>query len=304
MKLRVNDLSIEYELDGPVDAPVLLMIHGVGAQLTRWPPNLCEQLIAAGFRILRYDPRDIGLSTHLDDAPVPNLADVLKAKAAGLEPDLPYTLSDLASDAAAMLDALGIQSAHVLGVSLGGMVAQTLAIEHPSRVESLAIIMSQSGNPDLPPSTPEALEALSRPAPNPRGDLAAYLDHQVDLNRILGSPAYPGSDDELRNYAALAAERAWNPSGAARQLAAGRGSADRRSQLRKLSVPTVIVHGVNDLLIPCEAGEDLAANIDQSWLAKIRGMGHDLPEELLGLFVALIRANADRTPKQSTANAN
>lgn len=294
---KVNGITLEYEIEGPADAPVLLMIHGVGAQLIRWPPAFCKALVEAGFRILRFDPRDIGLSTHMDDAPVPDLAKVLEARARGEEPDLPYTLSDLAADATGLLDALGIRSAHVLGISLGGMVAQVIAIEHPARVDSLAIMMSQSGNPGIPPSRSEALAALTKPAPDPVHEREAYLDHQVERNRVLGSPAYPVPEAELRRFAALAAERAWNPRGTARQLVAGRGSADRRALLRKLSVPALVLHGADDPLIPVEAGEDIADSIRGSWFVKIDGMGHDLPSELFGLFVAAIGANAARAAR-------
>lgn len=290
----VNGITLEYEIEGPADAPVLLMIHGVGAQLIRWPRGLCQALLAAGFRILRFDPRDIGLSTHMDDAPVPDLAKVLEARARGEEPDLPYTLSDLAADAVGLLDALDIRSAHVLGVSLGGMVAQVMAIEYSQRVASLAILMSQSGNPAIPPSRPEALAILSKPAPDPVSAHEAYLDHQVELNRVLGSPAYPVPEKDLRQFAAEAARRAWNPKGTARQLAAGRGSADRRTSLRALSVPTLVLHGAEDPLIPVAAGEDIAGNIERSWFVKVAGMGHDLPAELFDLIAATIGTNAGR----------
>ncbi len=264
MQACVNGITLEYEIAGPPDAPVLLMIHGLGAQLVRWPEDLCRQLIAAGFRILRFDPRDIGLSTHMDDAPVPDLAAVLRDKAEGRTPHLPYTLSDLAADAIGLLDALDVRTAHILGVSLGGMVAQVLAIEHPSRVASLAIMMSQSGNPGLPPAKPEAMGILASPAPDPAIDREAYLDHQVQLNRALGSPAYPAPESELRHFAALAADRAWNPAGTARQMAAGQGSADRRAALSRLSLPAAVIHGADDPLIPAVAGEEIAQALPQS----------------------------------------
>ena len=297
-QVRANGNCLEYEIDGPAEAPVLLMIHGVGAQLIRWPPDLCRALVEAGFRILRFDPRDIGLSSRMDHAPVPDLAEVIAARARGEEPDLPYTLHDLAADAVGLLDALGIRSAHVLGVSLGGMVAQVMAIEHPSRVESLAIMMSQSGNPDVPPSRPEALAIMTRPTPDPVREHRAYLDHQVERNRVLGSPAYPVPEAELRHYAAQAAERAWNPAGTARQLAAGRGSADRRAMLRQLRIPALVLHGADDPLIPVAAGEDIADSIEKSWFVKVDGMGHDLPAELFGLFVSAIAANARRAAQR------
>jgi pimeloyl-ACP methyl ester carboxylesterase len=293
VQVSANGITIEYELSGPADGPVLLMIHGVGAQLVRWPQALCGAFERKGFRTLRLDNRDIGLSTHID-APVPDIAAVVEARRQGREPELPYTLSDMAADTVGLLDALGIGRAHVLGVSLGGMVAQVMAIEHPARVRSLNIFMSQSGNPGLAPSKPEAIAILSRRAPDPHEDREGYLRHQVELNRVLGSPDYPASETELRTFATLAAGRAWNPAGPARQLAAARGAADRRPALRTLPIPTLVVHGVEDPLIPVEHGADIARAIKGAWLLELNGMGHDLPAELTDLFVSAVSANCDR----------
>ena len=292
--VAANGITIAYEMEGPEQGPVLLMIHGVGAQLIRWPEALCEALVVAGFRTLRMDNRDIGLSTHMTDAAVPDLAEVTRARDAGRVVQLPYTLVDMADDAAALLDALGIARVHVLGVSLGGMIAQQLAIAHPDKVASLALVMTQSGNPALPPSNPEALAMLARRAPDPFGAREEYLDHQVLLNRTIGSPAYPVPEANLRSMAARTAERAWNPLGPARQLVAARASPDRTPALRALRVPTLVIHGADDPLILPECGDDLARTIPQAWLLKPGGMGHDLPVELTGLFVATILANAER----------
>jgi pimeloyl-ACP methyl ester carboxylesterase len=293
-QVTANGIGIAYELDGPAEGPVLLMIHGVGAQLVRWPEALCAALAAAGFRTLRMDNRDIGLSTHMDGAAVPDLAEVTRAKAEGRVPDLPYTLSDMADDSAGLLDALGIERVHVLGVSLGGMIAQQLAIAHPAKVASLALMMTQSGNPVLPPSNPEVLAMLAKRAPDPVSAREDYLSHQVLLNRTIGSPAYPAPEADLRAIAARTAERAWNPLGPARQLAAARAAPDRTPALRELRVPTLVIHGADDPLILPECGDDLAAAIPQAWLLKPGGMGHDLPTALTGLFVATICANVER----------
>ncbi|MBV1687308.1 alpha/beta hydrolase [Novosphingobium sp. G106] len=291
---RANGIEIEYELSGPEGGPVLMLIHGVGAQLIRWPPALIERFERAGFRTLRFDNRDVGLSSHLNHLGIPDIAAIVAARAAGGEPELPYSLSDMAADTAGLLDALGIAQAHVLGVSLGGMVGQVLAIEHRARVRSLNLFMTQSGNPDLPPSDPGALAILSKRAPDPQEDREAFLSHQAALNRALGSPDYPAPESELRAFAALAADRAYNPAGPARQLAAARGAPDRRPQLRALSVPALVVHGRNDPLFPPECGTDLARSIPGSWLLEPGGMGHDLPAELIDLFVETVRANCAR----------
>ena len=296
---QANGISIEYEISGPPDGPVLLMIHGVGAQLIRWSPALCERFEKAGFRTLRFDNRDVGLSTRMNDLGIPDIAAILAARREGREPELPYTLSDMAADTAGLLDALGIASAHVLGVSLGGMVAQVLAIEHTARVLSLNLFMTQSGNPRLPPSTPEALAILSRPAPDPRKDREVFLRHQVALKRALGSPDYPAPEAELRETAARAADRAFNPTGPARQLAASRGAADRRHQLSALSVPALVVHGGADPLFPPECASDLSRTIPRAWLLEVNGMGHDLPSELFELFVGAVSANCARAAEWS-----
>lgn len=293
---RANGISIAYQVSGPAGGAPLLLIHGVGAQLIRWPPAFIDALAAAGFRVIRYDSRDIGLSTHMDEAPIPDLAAVTAAQARGELADLPYTLSDLAADAAGLLEALGIDRAHVLGVSLGGMVAQVLAIEHRSRVASLAVVMSHSGNPELPPSAPAALKALATRPPNPSEDREGYLQTAVALNAAVGSPAYPTDEAVIRDFAWRAAQRAFYPQGAARQLAASRGAPDRRPGLRTLDAPTLIIHGADDLLVPAAGGEDLARNIPGAWLLMVNGMGHDLPDALVELFVGAVKANSGRRP--------
>ena len=293
-RIAANGIEIEYELTGPSDCPVLMLIHGVGAQLVRWDAEFIDLFHAAGFRVLRFDNRDIGLSTHMSGMPVPDLAEVVAARGRGEDPELPYTLDDMARDTVSLLDALGIVSAHLLGVSMGGMIAQILATRYPDRVLSLAILMSQSGNPDLPPSQSDALAILAKPAPDPDSDREAFLDHQVLLNRTLGSPAYPTDHETLRAFAALAADRGLNPAGAARQLAASRGAPDRRSALSKLAVPTVVIHGVDDPLLPVESAKDMARCIADSWLVEIGGMGHDLPAALFDMLSSLVIANARR----------
>ena len=219
-QVEANGIRLEYELSGPEDGPPLLLIHGVGAQLIRWPQGLCDALVAAGFRLLRYDSRDIGLSTRMTDAGIPDLAAVMAARKAGREPELAYTLADLADDAAALLMALDIPAAHVVGVSLGGMVAQQLAIAHPARVLSMTSIMSQSGNPDMPGADPAAMARLAAVAPDPNVDREGYLAHQVSLNQALGSPRYPTSEAELRRIAGQV--------GRPGLLSGGRGAANGR----------------------------------------------------------------------------
>jgi pimeloyl-ACP methyl ester carboxylesterase len=295
-QVKSNGITLEYERSGPAEGAPLLLIHGVGAQLVRWPRSLCDALAAAGFHVIRFDNRDVGLSTHMDGAGVPNLAEVQAAAGRGDRPVLPYTLSDMAADAIGLLDALGIDQAHILGVSLGGMIAQVIAIEHSGRVRSLTIVMSQTGHSDLPVSDPVALAALSTPAPDPRENEEAYVAHSIALNTILGSPAYPVEDARLRDFALAAAARAYDPAGGARQLAAARGSPDRRAALCQLDVPTLVIHGADDPLIKLAGGEDIARHIPKAWLLTIHGMGHDLPDELSDILASAVAANARRTP--------
>jgi pimeloyl-ACP methyl ester carboxylesterase len=291
---KANGITIAYEAVGPRDGAPILLIHGVGAQLVRWPPELVDGLAAAGFRVIRFDNRDVGLSTQMDEAGVPDLAAILSARARGETPALPYTLSDMANDAVGLLDALGVSSAHVVGVSLGGMIAQTLAIEHRPRVRSMTILMSQSGNPALPPSDPEAMAALATPAPDPSVDWEGFLNHSVKLNQILGSPSYPTDVAVLRGFAEQAAARAYSPYGSRRQIAAGRGAPDRRSALAALLVPSVVIHGAQDKLVPPVSGEELARTLKNCWYLSVGGMGHDLPAQLCPLFISLIAANSAR----------
>lgn len=293
-EVTANGVRIAYEIDGPDDGAAVLLIHGVGAQLTRWPAGLVDALAAAGFRVIRFDNRDVGLSTHMHAAGMPDLAAILAATASGEAPPLPYGLADMAEDVTGLLDALHIASAHVVGVSLGGMIAQMLAICHPSRMETMALVMTQSGNPALPPSNPQAIAALAAPAPDPKTDLDAYLAHSITLNRTLGSPAYPTAGDVIRDFARQSAARAHDPAGALRQLAAGRASADRRAALATVAIPTVVIHGVDDPLIPVAAGEELARTVPQAWYLGVAGMGHDLPAQLCPLFASVIVANCRR----------
>jgi len=291
---RTNGIEIAYEVSGPEDGRPLLMIHGLGAQLVRWPPAFCDLLEARGYRLVRIDNRDVGLSTHFRDMPVPDFDEVMQAKAEGKAPDIPYTLSDMAADAVGLLDALGIEAAHVLGVSLGGMITQVMAIDHPSRVLSATIMMSQNGNPDMPGPNPEAMAILSTPAPDPVADREDFLAHQVHLNQALGSPDYATPVEELRELCALAADRAFDPAGSGRQLAAVWALDDLRPALGQLAVPALVIHGADDPLLSPVHGQDIADAIPGAWFLKVNGMGHDLPPQLFDLFEKAISANCAR----------
>lgn len=290
-KVIANTVALEYERSGPPDGTPLLLIHGVGAQLTQWPDEYCASFAARGFSVIRYDSRDIGLSTHFDSTPIPDLATALAARARGDEPDIPYALEDLADDAAGLLDALSIEKAHIFGVSLGGMVGQMLAIRHPGKVASLTVVMSTSGNPNLPESN---VAILTRPIPDLREDEEGFLEASVAQLKALGGSGYPIDEQRLRSFAGDAAKRAYNPAGVARLFVAGRTAADRRSRLNRLSVPALIIHGTDDPIIPIEAGADIANNIRGSYFVQIDGLGHDLPPQLADSFASLAALNAGR----------
>lgn len=289
-KAEANGISIEYDCFGSEDAEPILLISGLGVQMIRWTAPFCEKLAAHGFRVIRFDNRDVGLSTHFPDAPVPDLDVVGGARARGEPPDVPYTLDDMADDAVALLDALGIERAHIVGRSMGGMIAQIVASRHPERTLTLTSIMSSSGNPGLPPSSPAAMAVLMQRAPHPGQDEEAFLDHSIHAARIMGGPDFPFDETAQRAQALLEAKRAYDPAGFGRQIAAIVASGDRRAQLNMIAVPALVVHGDADPLIPLAGGKDTAANISGAELRVIEGMGHEIPA---GLYEILARAIAD-----------
>jgi acetyl-CoA C-acetyltransferase len=223
--MQGNGITIEYDTLGAENGEPLLLVMGLGAQMTRWPDALCGQLVRHGFRVIRFDNRDVGLSTHCKDAGVPDAREVLKAKAAGQTPDVPYTLDDMAADAVAVLDGVGVEKAHIVGASMGGMIAQLVAADYPDRVLSLTSIFSTTGNPDLPPATPEALAVITTPAPHP-SDEEAFVAHSIKNARVIGSPAYPLDEAYLRERAVTDAARAYDPAGVG--AAVRRGARQRR----------------------------------------------------------------------------
>ncbi len=279
-----NGIELEYEVIGNPADPALLLIMGLGAQLITWDDELVLALARRGLFVIRFDNRDVGLSTHLDGAPAPNALEIITRRAKGEPLGVAYTLSDMADDAAGLLDHLDLPSAHVLGASLGGMIAQTLALAHPRRVRSLTSVMSTTGNPSMPPAKPEAMARLGMPAPNER---AAYIEHSVGTQRIMAGSGFPFDEQRGRRLAGRLFDRAFYPQGPARQIAAVMASGSRREALESLRVPTLVVHGLEDPLIPVEGGLDTHAAITGSELLLIDGMGHSLPR---GVWPSLIDA--------------
>ena len=296
-QIRANGVMLEYEVTGDAAAEPVLLIMGLGAQLTRWSPEFTTKLAARGYRVIRFDNRDIGLSEKLDAAGPPDIPALFAARNEGKWPKVAYDLNDMAADAAGLLDALGIARAHIVGASMGGMIAQLVAADHPEKTLSLTSIMSTTGNPALPAATPAAMERLNMPAPDPTKDLEAYVAHSIVGARVMGSPGYPVSDEILRDEAISTVKRSYYPLGFMRQYAAILGSPDRRTKLATITAPTVVIHGDADPLVPIDGGRDTAASIPGAELLVILGMGHDVPAALYdriidGIVQAAARAKA------------
>lgn len=278
-RITANGIPLEYESYGAESNPAMLLVMGLGAQLTLWPMELVEALVARGFRVIRYDNRDIGLSHKFEDAGKVSIPwTMIKAKV-GLKPRVPYTLSDMAADGVGLLDALGIDRAHIVGASMGGMIAQLIAAEHPGRVLSLTSIMSTTGHSSVPAAEKEAMAALTtRPA---NTEMETIRAHGVRVARAIGSPAYPADEAVLHQKIENNFKRSFYPAGMARQMAAIIADGDRRSRLAKINAPTLVVHGEADPLVKVEGAHDTAAHISGAKLRLFPGMGHDLPVELV-----------------------
>jgi pimeloyl-ACP methyl ester carboxylesterase len=279
----VGDVRIAYETFGSPDAPPVLLIMGFASQMISWPDAFCVVLADRGHYVIRFDNRDVGLSTHLHHATAPNLL----ATFGGDFSSASYRLSDMAADAAGLLGALGLDSAHVVGMSLGGMIAQTMAIEHAERVRSLTSIMSTTGDPSVGQPSAAAMGSLMAPPATTR---AEAVERNVAAYRVIASPAFPLDEEVLRDVAGRAFDRAHDPLGAARQLLAVFASGDRTTALRGLRVPTLVIHGSADLMIDVSGGRATAAAIPGAELVVIEGMGHDLSPALLLRFVDRISA--------------
>lgn len=288
MKAKANGVELEYETFGEPSDPALLLIMGLGAQMTYWPEALCEKLAARDFHVIRFDNRDVGLSTKLDHAPVPEIADIIMGKASA-----PYSLDDMAADAAGLLDALKIEKAHIVGASMGGMIAQLFAANHPKKTLSLTSIMSTTGNPAVPPATPEAMAALTNrlPADTP---IEAMVDNAVKVQTAIGSPGHNYDTPEERGRLRKAIERSVYPAGFGRQMAAIIAGGDRRTRLKGVAAPTTVIHGEVDPLVPPGGGHDTAASIENAELILIAGMGHDLPPFVLDQVTDEIARTAAR----------
>ena len=293
MQIRANGISLEVQDHGSPQGEPLVLIMGLGMQLVAWPDDFVASLVARGFRVIRFDNRDIGLSQSFAQLGVPRVGLAMLKHAFGLTVRSPYSLADMADDTAGLLDALGIQSANVCGASMGGMIAQQLAVRHAQRVKSLTLMMTSSGARHLPHPTLRVRAALASKAPD-ASDMSALVAHYARIYRLIGSPGYPAPAAELNARVELAVRRSFRPTSVARQLMAIAADGDRSALLGEISLPTQIIHGRADPLVPLPAGLDLAAKIAGAQIDVIDGMGHDLPTLLWPRFVDGICAAAQR----------
>ena len=276
-RARNGAVELEYETFGDVGGRPLLLVMGLGAQMIAWREAFCAQLAAAGHFVIRYDNRDTGLSTRFDDHPVPSMLELAEQLMKGEQPKVPYTLNEMADVAVAVLDAVGIQRAHICGASMGGMIVQAMAIRHPERIHSMVSIMSSTGNPDLPRSKPEAMAALTAPPARTREEA---VERSVATSKVIGSQTYPGDPAEIRAFAARAFDRGFNPAGVARHMAAVTAHGNRRPALEAVRIPTLVLHGKEDPLVPVTGGIDTYEAIPGADLLVLAGMAHDLPKPL------------------------
>lgn len=284
-KATANGVELEYDTFGDPSAPPLVLIMGLSTQMTAWPEPFCQSIADAGFHVVRFDNRDCGLSTILD-VPPPSFGDLLAGDTSGV----PYLMSDLADDVAGLLDALGFPDAHIVGLSMGGMIAQQFAIDHPGRLRTLCSIMSTTGAPDVGQPAAEVLMILLSPAATNREEA---VDRGQKMFETVGSPAYPTPTEDLRARIGEAYDRSFTPEGSARQLACIVASPDRTAALSAVNVPSAVIHGDSDKLVDVSGGRATAAALGVSPLI-IPGAGHDLPEELWPTYVEAIVANAQK----------
>ena len=287
-RAKANGIEIEYETLGSRSDPAMLLIMGLGAQLTLWSDAFCEGLAAKGFYVVRFDNRDCGLSSDFDSWGQADLPAAIMKLMAGKKVEAPYLLGDMAADAVGLMEALGLERAHMIGASMGGMIAQVAAAKYPARTGSLVSIMSTSSRPGLPQGKPEAIKAtLERPATT---DRETMVRHYMMLRRTIGSPGYPETDAEMRRLVERNIDRRYYPAGVGRQYLAILASGDRVELLKSVKVPTLVIHGADDPLLPQEGGRDVAALVPAAQLEIYPGMGHDLPTALTPKLVERIAA--------------
>jgi pimeloyl-ACP methyl ester carboxylesterase len=287
MRIETNGIHLEVELAGPENGPPLVLVMGIGAQLVHWPKPFVQLLVDQGYRVIRFDNRDIGKSQRMDHLGVPKIGPAFARAALGLKVNTPYTLWDMADDTASLIRTLGYDSAHIMGISMGGMIAQCTAIAHPTRIRSLTSMASTTGGRYL--GKPEALMALFGPAPRNRSEA---IERGIEVFRTIGSPGFHRDEDMSREIFGSAWDRGYNPRGFIRQFGAILENGDREPLLRKLNMPTLVIHGAQDPLVPPEAGQATAHAIPGAQMQLIEGLGHDLPNGAWPLLADMIGGHA------------
>ena len=285
-RVKANGIDIAYETFGDPAHPPLVLVMGLGTQMLGWPDAFCQDLADRGHHVVRFDNRDVGLSTHLDHLPVPTTTDVLLRRPA------PYGIDDMAEDVVGLLDALGLHRVHLVGASMGGYVAQSVALRHPDRLRSLSLIMTSTGSRRVGQPKPRLLPALLRRRPVKTADEA--VDRVLRTFRLIGSPGYPMDEEHLRDLARRSWERGVDDAGYRRQLAAATGQPDRTEGLARLGLPTLVLHGLHDPLVSASGGLALARAVPRSTFVGFSGMGHDLPRQLQPVMAAHIAVHTGR----------
>jgi pimeloyl-ACP methyl ester carboxylesterase len=293
---RANGIELCYEIFGAPDAEPMLLIMGLAAQMIHWDDEFCQQLAARGFRVIRFDNRDIGLSTKLTGGKRLTVVELLKLRFLRIPVDAPYKLRDMANDTIGLMDALGIQSAHLVGASMGGMIAQETTLSYPQRVRSLTSIMSSTGNPKLPQPTREAMALLLAPPAKTRDE---YIARFAQTWKILRGGSFPLDEAKDRERAKRTFDRGLNPAGVGRQLRATLASGSRKERLRSVKTPTLVIHGTVDPLVRPEGGKETAASIPGAKLLMIDGMGHALPIPMWPQIIDAIATHAQAASAKS-----
>ncbi len=291
-KAKANGIEIEYETFGDRSGRPILLIMGLGGQLTGWSEEVLEQFVDEGHFVIVFDNRDTGLSSKMEEAGVPDIVGAMSALMKGEKIQTLYTLYDMGDDAVGLLDALGIKKAHICGISMGGAIAQTIGISHPSRVSSLMLIYSPTGNPNLPQAKPEIMSLLMQPPVTERN---AYIEQMINTFRIISGSGFPLEEEGVRQSFARGYDRSYYPEGVGRNLLAILASGYRRSALPSVTAPTLVIHGDEDPLVPVENGRDAAAAIPGAELMIIKGMGHYLPYR--GPWPQIVKAISAHTKK-------
>jgi pimeloyl-ACP methyl ester carboxylesterase len=282
--IQANNIKICYDTFGEDTNPVFLLIMGLGGQMVTWEEDFCQEIASQGYFVIRFDNRDVGLSTKLDEAPVPDVMAMMKGEFV----EVPYKLIDMAKDTVGLLDALNIPKTHLCGVSMGGMIAQTIATEFPERVLSLISVMSTTGNPELPPPRAEASAALMAP---PEPERSAHIEQGIERWRILEGGILPFDEEFIRNRVARTYDRSFYPLGTIRQMAAIISSGSRKEALKSINIPSLVIHGTADPLVPIEGGQDTADAIPGAKFVSVDGMGHNITPNLAPQIIREIIAH-------------